>query len=70
MRTELTDVGEIVDDDAFRYEAPPGFRVLVDPNPFAEAEVTGGAAAWHLARGMTKMSIDVAKWFIRGSGSG
>lgn len=60
----------IVDDDAFQYEAPPGVRILVDPDPLAEAVVSGGAVAWHLAQGMTKMSVDLAKWLIRGRGRG
>ncbi|HET7018133.1 MAG TPA: hypothetical protein VFI65_29720 [Streptosporangiaceae bacterium] len=42
LRTELADVQTDVDDDAFRYEVPRGIRVVVNPNPLAEAGVSPG----------------------------
>ena len=68
MRAELTEVGADVDDGAFQYEAPPGIRVLTDPNPMAQTGLSAGALTWHLALGTTKALIDVGKWLVRDGG--
>ncbi len=70
LRTELTDIGTSVDDDVFRYEAPPGVRVLVDPNPFAEAGVSAGTAAWQVAQRTTRFLVDATRWLGRGRAAG
>jgi hypothetical protein len=69
LRTELTEVATSIDDDLFRYEAPPGVRVLIDPNPIAEAGVSAGTAARHVAQGATRFLVDVARWLRSGDGS-
>jgi outer membrane lipoprotein-sorting protein len=66
LRTELTDVGTEVDDEAFAFEPPPGVRVLTDPGPFAEAGLSGGSAAWQVTQGAAKFLLDAGRWLTRG----
>lgn len=61
LHTELTEVTTDVDDGAFRYEPPPGIRVLVDPNPFAEAGVTPGKTARQATQAASKLLTGFAR---------
>jgi outer membrane lipoprotein-sorting protein len=66
LRTELTDVCTDVADEVFAFEPPVGVRILTDPNPFAEAGVSPGKAAWHVAQGSGRLLGDVGRWLARG----
>jgi outer membrane lipoprotein-sorting protein len=66
LRTELSDLSTEVADSAFEYEPPPGLRLLTDPTPLAEAGISPGKAAWHVAQGSARLLGDVGRWLARG----
>jgi outer membrane lipoprotein-sorting protein len=69
LRTELTDVGTEVPDEAFAFEPAPGVRVLTDPGLFAEAGLSAGAATWYVTQGAAKFLLDAGRWLTRGGAS-
>jgi hypothetical protein len=69
LRTELTDVGTEVADEAFAFEPASGVRVLTDPGLFAEAGLSAGAATWYVTQGAAKFLLDAGRWLTRGGAS-
>jgi hypothetical protein len=65
LRTELSDVREDVDQDAFVLEAPAGVRLIRDGDWLAEADLTTLGVAGEVVGSAARVAFDVAKWLAR-----
>lgn len=60
LRIELSGVTPDVDPAAFRIEPPPGIRVITG-GLLAESGLSIGGAAWMVAKGTSKLAIDIGR---------